>query len=66
MDCSDSGEALIKKEIIYNGSKYVPLVDGTKVRIFTTCSTYAILCKQICMEINFFLGKISLSNKNML
>lgn len=37
MDFSDSGEALIKKEIIYNGSKYVPLVDGTKVRISTTC-----------------------------
>lgn len=32
MDCSDSEDALINKQIIYNGSKYVPLVDGTKVR----------------------------------
>lgn len=33
MDSSDNCEALIQKEIIYNGSKYVPLVDGTKVCI---------------------------------
>lgn len=31
MDVSDSDEAFIKKEIIYRGSKYIPLVDGTKV-----------------------------------
>lgn len=31
MDSSDSDSALIKKEIIYRGSKYIPLVDGTKV-----------------------------------
>lgn len=32
MDPSDS-DALIKKEIIYRGSEYIPLVDGTKVII---------------------------------
>ncbi|XP_031632118.1 AH receptor-interacting protein [Contarinia nasturtii] len=32
MDLNTSDEALIKKEIIYRGSKYIPLVDGTKVK----------------------------------
>lgn len=32
MDSSDTDDALIKKSIIHNGSKYIPLVDGTKVR----------------------------------
>lgn len=32
MDSSDGSDALIKKEIIYNGSKYIPARDGTKVR----------------------------------
>lgn len=27
-------DALIEKEIIYRGSKYIPLVDGTKVSLF--------------------------------
>lgn len=32
MDTSDSDDALIEKHIISNGTKYIPLVDGTKVR----------------------------------
>lgn len=59
MDSSDGSEALIKKEIIYNGSKYVPLIDGTKV-----CNLVARL-KLPQMFTNFyidFLGEIPLSN----
>lgn len=29
-------EALIKKEIVYPGSKYIPLDDGTKVSYFSS------------------------------
>lgn len=48
MTSSDSEAALIKKQIIYPGSKYIPLADGTKVRIDcqfgeSCCPTY------ICM-----------------
>lgn len=31
MDNSDTGEGLIKKEIIYPGTKYIQFVDGTRV-----------------------------------
>lgn len=31
MDSSDSSDALIEKNILYNGSKFIPFTDGTKV-----------------------------------
>lgn len=33
MDNSDTGECFIKKEIIYPGTKFIPYVDGTRVKL---------------------------------
>lgn len=62
MDNSDSSDALIKKEIIYNGSKYVPLVDGTKVYCVFDTGKNGMFKIQILPE----LGEVSLPNQNML
>lgn len=31
MDSSDSSDALIEKKILYKGTQFIPLTDGTKV-----------------------------------
>lgn len=31
MDSSDSSDSLIEKKIIYNGTEFIPFVNGTKV-----------------------------------
>lgn len=58
---SDSESALIKKEIIYRGSEYIPLVDGTKV-----CFTLLLLHTAFNGQFICNSGKIPLSNENML
>lgn len=50
MDTSDSGDALIKKQMIHSGSKYIPLVDGTKVRFHYQTKTCPEKGEQVLLD----------------
>lgn len=66
MDQIGIEDALIQKKIIYSGSKFVPLVNGTKV-----CIKFIIILEKNRKgrNSNFIFnmaGKIPLSNQNLL
>lgn len=57
MDDSESEDALIKKTIISNGSKYIPLVDGTKVRFHYQTKTCPEKGEQVLLDDSKQIGR---------
>lgn len=57
MDNSDSGDALIKKTILHNGSKYITLVDGTKVRFHYQTKTCPEKGEQVLLDDSKKIGR---------